>query len=261
MAVTFLFVPGDRSERFSKALAAGPDAVILDLDDAVAPANKPAAREAVRSALADGISACVRINPIGTRAAEADLLMLQAHPPQMVLVPKATSAAAVERAREYLPDTPTIAIVESIHGVLALHEIARAEGLAGIALGGFDLCAELGARPTPETLAPYRAQVVLAARLGGVAAIDTPWVGIADLEGLAADARRAVDFGFDGKLAIHPNQVAPINAAFAPSDAELERARKIVAAAGEGGAVQLDGVMIDPPLVTAAQRVLARART
>lgn len=261
MPVTLLFVPGDRPERFDKAVASGADVAILDLEDAVAPDRKTVAREAVRAALARGLAACVRINAVGTDDAEADLAMLAARPPRSVMIPKAAGGADLERVRDMLHDTPAIAIVESIAGVRSLDAIASARSVRAVAFGGFDLCAELGARPTPETFAFYRAQVVLAARSAGIDAIDTPWVDIADEAGLAADARRAVDFGFDGKLAIHPKQVGPIAAAFTPGAAELERARAIVAAAAHGGVVKLDGVMIDAPLVTAARRVIARARS
>ncbi len=111
----------------------------------------------------------------------------------------------------------------------------------------------------PEVLAPLRSQVVLAARAAGVAAYDSPFTALEDEAGLVADARRALDFGFDGKLAIHPKQVAPIRAIFSPSAEDLERARAIVAAAGRGGVAVVGGAMVDAPMVVAARRILARA--
>lgn len=256
-----LFVPADRPERYAKAAAAGPDVVIVDLEDAVAPERKAPAREAVRDALRDGFTACVRINPVGTPEGTDDLAMLERLPPAYVMLPKASGPLDVEAVRHRLPRTPIVALVETLDGIDHLDGIAHAPGVEAVVFGGYDLCAQLGARPTPEVLAPWRSRVVFAARRAGVAALDTPYVRLDDEAGLLEDARRAVDFGFDGKLAIHPKQVGPIRAAFTPSHEELARARAIVAAVARGGVARVDGVMIDPPLVAAAQRVLARAVT
>jgi citrate lyase subunit beta/citryl-CoA lyase len=256
----WLFVPGDRPERFEKAVGSGADTAILDLEDAVAPGRKAFAREAVRTALRGGLQACVRINVAVSDAGTADLAMLAECPPRSVMLPKVSGPRDLDAARERLPALPFIALVESIDGMRRIEEIATTPGVTALAFGGYDLCAELGARPTPEVLAPWRSRTVFAARMAGIDAIDTPYVRLDDDAGLAEDARRAVDFGFDGKLAIHPKHVAPIRAAFIPDAAEVERARAIVAAASGGGVVRLDGVMIDAPLVAAASRVLSRIR-
>jgi len=255
-----LFVPGDRPERFQKAAAAGAHIVILDLEDAVAIDNKAAARESVRAALASGMRACVRVNVAVSEHGIADLTMLAETPPDSVMLPKVTGPRDLDAARETLRGTPFIVLIESIEGMRRIDEIAPVPGVVALAFGGYDLCAELGARPTPEVLAPWRSRVVFAARSAGIEALDMPYVHLDDDVGLAEDARRAVDFGFDGKLAIHPKQVDPIKSAFAPSSAEVDRARKIVDAANGGGVVRVNGMMIDPPLVAAARRVLARAR-
>ena len=259
MTVVALFVPGDRPERFAKAAASGADRVIIDCEDAVAPANKAAAREATRTALAAGFRAVVRINPPRTAHGAADLAALVEHPPLAVLVPKAGDPADIASARAALPNTPVIALIESIAGILALERIAATDGVEALAFGGYDLCAELGARVTAEVVAPWRALLVLAARAANVSAIDMPYLDIDNEPGLGEDAYRAVDFGFDGKFAIHPKQIRTIRAAFMPDPAELARARAIVAAGGDGAATVLAGAMLDAPVIAAARRVIERA--
>ncbi len=255
-SVIALFVPADRPERFGKAVAAA-DVAILDLEDAVAGANKGAARDAVAAALAAGTCAWVRINPIGSAGADADLHALAKHPPDAVMLAKASGARDVEIVRARLPHTPVYALIETIAGIAALDEIAAARGTAGLAFGAYDLCAELGARVTPEVLAPWRARIVLAARRFGRDALDSPFAALGDAEGLAADARRSADFGFTGKLAIHPAQVPVIRAAFAPTAMEIARARAIVDGFA-GGVGVVDGTMIDAPLLALARQTLAR---
>jgi len=255
---TLLFVPGNRPDRFAKATASGADAVILDLEDAVADADKDVARASVCEALGSGLRAIVRTNAVESPAGERDLAALAHLPLAAVMLPKTSGANDVDRARSLLPDVSIIALVESVRGMRAIDAIAGA-GVDAIVFGGYDLCAELGARPTPDVLAPWRSRVVFAARSANVAAIDTPFADIGDLAGLAADAGRTVDFGFDAKLAIHPSQIAPIRDAFTPGARDVERARGIVAAATGGGVNTYEGTMIDMPLVIAARRVLARA--
>ncbi len=252
-----LFVPGDRPERFAKAAAAA-DAAILDLEDAVAPERKPAARKAVASALASGISAWVRVNAVGSDDAAEDLRALAAAPPAAVMLAKTSAACEVAFVRARLPTTPVYALIETIAGIVALDAIAAARGVAGLAFGAYDLCAELGARATPEVLGPWRARIVLAARRFDRAALDAPFVALDDTVGLADDARLAADAGFTGKLAIHPAQVPVIRAAFAPSAAEIAHARAVIDGFTSGvGAI--DGTMIDAPLLALARQTLARA--
>jgi citrate lyase subunit beta/citryl-CoA lyase len=254
--VVALFVPGDRPDRFAKAVAAA-DIAIVDLEDAVAPDRKEHARSNAVAAVRGALHAWVRMNALTTPYASGDLEALASAPPAGVLIPKVSCAGDVHRVRAAVA-VPLIALIESVAGVRHLDEIAGS-GCAIVAFGAYDLCAELGARPTAEVLATWRAQVVLATRAAGIAALDTPFVELDKTAELEADARRAVDFGFDGKLAIHPNQVAVIRDAFRPSPAELERARAIVAAAASGGVHRFAGTMIDEPLVQGARRVIARA--
>lgn len=255
-----LFVPGDRSDRLPKALRAGADLVVVDLEDAVAPGRKAAARAAVRAALRDGFDGCIRINPVGTPAGEDDVAMLRDAVPEVVMIPKTAGADDVAAVRRALPNVPIVALIESIAGVVALDAIAQARGVVALAFGGYDLCAELGARPIAGVLAPWRAKIVFAARRAGIDAFDTPYVALDDDPGLAQDSARAVDFGFDGKLVVHPRQIPIVRAAFAPTPEEIAQARAVVAAAGAGGVATVGNTMIDAPLVAAARRVLARVR-
>jgi citrate lyase subunit beta/citryl-CoA lyase len=262
--VVALFVPGDRPERFAKASASGADTAILDLEDAVAPDRKAVARDAVRDALRAGTIAYVRINTPASDDGAADLAMLAELAdtgtlPPPILVPKVSGIEDIDLVRDVLPDAALVVLIESVDGLREAVNIARAPGVRALAFGAFDMCAELGARPTPEVLGPLRSQIILAARAGGVTAIDAPFLGLDDEAGLLADARRALDFGFDAKLAVHPSQVAPIKSVFAPTPDELARAHRIVAAAQIGGVSVVDGKMVDGPVFAAARRVLARA--
>jgi citrate lyase subunit beta/citryl-CoA lyase len=256
MPVVALFVPGDRPDRFARA-AASADAAILDLEDAVAAAKKDVARDRVREALEGGLHCWVRINEPATTAGIADLGALARTPPAAILVPKASRAVDIDAVRR-AANVPIVALIESVAGFAAIGEIASS-GVAALAFGAYDFCAELGARPVPEVLAPWRARVVFAARAAGIGAIDTPFAALEDPAGLARDAVAAVDFGFDGKLAVHPNQVAPIRGAFAPTPAELLWARGVVEVAEGGGVRRFEGSMVDAPLVRAARRILSRA--
>jgi citrate lyase subunit beta/citryl-CoA lyase len=251
-----LFVPGDRPERYAKAVASGADAAIVDLEDAVAPDKKPYARLEAQKAFTAGLDATLRINPPATEFGQADIAAFAGLHPRAVLVPKVES---VEDLKAVRIDAPLIALIESVRGLRNIDEIAGFDKVIALDFGAFDLCAELGAQPTPEVLAPYRSMVVMAARLAHKLAHDAPFLGIGDEPGLRAESERAVAYGFDGKLAIHPSQVATIRAAFTPTDADVRHARAVLAAVEQGGVAVVDGKMVDPPLVASARRVLARA--
>jgi citrate lyase subunit beta/citryl-CoA lyase len=256
-----LFVPADRPERYAKAIASGANAIVVDLEDAVPAANRSSARVAVRSALDAGLSAFVRINAAATLDGQRDLAALARSAPRGIMIAKTASPDHVRLVREAFPDRPLIALIESIAGIQQLGAIATSPGVDALAFGAYDLCAELGARPTPEVLAAWRSQIVFAARAAGRRAIDTPYLDLADIAGMARDARHAVDFGFDGKLAVHPKQVPHILAAFRPTASELARAHSIVEGAAGGGVSVLDGTMVDRPILLAALRVIQRAES
>jgi len=256
-----LFVPGDRPDRFHKAVHSGATAVILDLEDAVAPQAKDAARTHVARALGDEAlraTAIVRINSPRTPFFEDDLRALQAAPPPTIMLPKCESAEEIRLVAAAYPRVEILPIIESIGGLDDARRIAAEPAAIGLAFGAYDLAAQLGSRPTWEALAPLRIAVVVAARAHQKLVIDAPYVVLDDEVGLVREAQRAVEFGFDGKLAIHPRHVGPLLEAFTPSEAELEHARRVLVAVEGGGVAAVDGKMVDPPLVAAARRVLAR---
>jgi citrate lyase subunit beta/citryl-CoA lyase len=262
LPVTYLFVPGDRPERFGKALVSGADRVILDLEDAVRPDAKAAARAAIVAADVDWTRIAVRVNPMDSAHRAADVEVLRAVPCGAVLVPKAEAAdelvrlrAEAGRAIEVIPQ------VETARGLASLGDLLAVEGVRRAAFGHLDFALDLGCAPDWDALAHARSQLVLATRLAGAQApIDSVTTDIADLEGLAAEAATARRFGFGGKLLIHPSQVGPVRDAFRPSQADVDWATRVLAALAEGsGAVALDGKMIDRPVEQAARRILARA--
>lgn len=272
---SLLFVPGDRADRFAKAAASGADALILDLEDAVAPAAKDSARTAVRDWLGEGASLprFVRINPVDTPLALADLDALAGTRPDGIMVPKAEGAATIATldtllAERGLADMPLLPIAtETPAAIFQLGSYAAvAHRLAGITWGAEDLPAAIGATTSREGdgryTAPYelaRSLTLFGAHAAGVAAIDTVYPAIRDQAGLAAYAARAARDGFTAMMALHPAQVAPINAAFTPSAEAVARAQAIVdafAANPQAGALQVDGRMVDAPHLKQARRVL-----
>lgn len=270
-ARSLLFVPGNRPERFAKALASGADAVVLDLEDAVPPADKPAARAAIAAAWAElvkaGLPLVVRINPPDSDPGRDDLQWLAggAAPSAALMVPKAESRAALERLAALLPGRVLLPLIESAAGHAALAELAAASGVLRLAVGHIDFVADTGLQPSADEaeLAPLRFAVAMATRLQALApAIDGVTVDIADEGRLREDTRRALRFGFGAKLCIHPRQVTGVHAVLAPSAEQVAWARRVIAAdaAAGGAAVQLDGRMVDAPVVLQARRLLARLR-
>jgi citrate lyase subunit beta / citryl-CoA lyase len=264
-ARTLLFVPGDRPDRFAKAVASGADAVILDLEDAVDPIRKDEALDAVvdwlGSRRSDGGSALVRLD--GERG-ERDLAAIAGSRGLVgVVVPKAEDPVVLEAIADALPSTATlIALIETAVGVSRAREIAAARGVRRLAVGTFDLSADLGADESSETIRWLRFELVLASRLAGLTPpIDTVTSTIGNGEAAGIDARRARSNGFGGKLCIHPVQVGPVSRAFRPTEAEVEEAGRIVAAADGEGAAAVDGRMIDRPILARARAVLADAAT
>jgi citrate lyase subunit beta/citryl-CoA lyase len=269
-ARSFLFVPGNRPERFEKAVRAGADAVILDLEDAVPAAEKDSAREAIRTqwpALAAlGLPLLVRINAEGSVAFDADVAFLAALPGLAgVMLPKAESAASLQRLHERLPGVALVPLIESAAGLDGVKAIAAAPGVLRLAVGHIDFMADVGLNCNEDEaeLLPLRFAVALATRLASLApAIDGVTVQTGDEDRLRSDTLRARRLGYGGKLCIHPRQPAGVHAAFAPSEQEVAWARRVVEADARSGgaAVQLDGRMVDAPVVLQARRTLARAQ-
>lgn len=270
-AVTALFVPGDRPDRFGKALAAGADAVIVDLEDAVVPAAKAAARDHVRAALRNGSGFVVRINALDGPEAAADAQLLSDLTASTdvrlrgVVVPKAEDpvtlgALAGRLARGFDGPLPVVALVETARGVLAAPALAQVDGVIRLAFGALDLAADVGAHgDAGPLLAHARAQVVLASRAARIVGpLDSPPTEIADLAAVAAAARAARGVGFTGSLCIHPAQLGPVREAFRPTEAELAWAHRVLAAGD--AATQVDGRMVDRPVLERARGLLAADR-
>ncbi|WP_417581124.1 HpcH/HpaI aldolase/citrate lyase family protein [Pelagibacterium sp.] len=270
-----LFVPGDRPERMEKALRSGADAVIVDLEDSVLPERKPWARKDVARFLAttDGnVKLMVRVNPLGSPELAADLESILPTKPDALVLPKSEGGNSVAEfvAMLGLSDIRVLPIAtETPNAVFGLGTYgAIANRLCGLTWGAEDLPAAIGATTARsedgQYTSPYemvRNLTLFGAHAAGVPAIETVYPDIADSEGLRAYAERGRRDGFSGMMAVHPAQVPVINAAFAPSEAELVRARAVIAAfaGSEGaGAIQLDGRMIDRPHFLAAQRLLAQ---
>lgn len=270
---SLLFVPGDRPDRMEKALGLGADALILDLEDSVAPAKKDEAREAVVSLLrrADRpIPLVVRVNALGTRLIDADLIAVTAARADAIMLPKAEGAASI-RALSPWTGLPVIPIAtETPAAVFALGSYVEVrDRLLALTWGAEDLPAAIGATAAREADGRYTAPIetarslaLFAAHAAGVAAIETVYPDFRDLEGLAAYAARGARDGFAGMMAIHPDQVPVINRAFTPGEAEIEAARAIVAAFSSNpgaGVLAVDGKMVDAPHLAQARRLLERA--
>jgi citrate lyase subunit beta / citryl-CoA lyase len=279
-----LSVPGSSERMLAKAPGLGADELVLDLEDAVVAAEKESARELVLRSLAGGQlrgrQVSVRVNAPRTRWCHADLIALAAAPapPAAVVVPKVESAGDIAFAGRLLDGVEHAAgserplrvqaLIETAAGLGRIAEIAAAgERLEALILGYADLAASLGRSAAGgadlDGWRPAQEALLVAARANGLQAIDGPYLRVGADDAFIAAATRARDAGFDGKWAIHPSQVAPLNAIFTPSAAEIERARAVLAALEEAGtgAVALDGEMLDEAMRAAALRTLARTPT
>ena len=253
-----------------KAGARGADVLIVDLEDGVLPAAKERAREQAQQLWHTldfaGAEVWLRVNAAGTHWHLADLDAARRIGPAAVVLPKSEEPGVVAAVARRLPDVPLQLMVETAAGVLAAAGLARVPGVAGLLLGAADFRASIraGRDPDEAELLVARGTLVLAARAAEVAVFDTPYFDYRDAAGLARSARRARALGFDGKTAIHPSQVEPIHAAFAPTPAELERARRVLAALAEAaragrGVATVDGEMVEALHAAEARRTLARA--
>jgi citrate lyase subunit beta / citryl-CoA lyase len=257
-----LFCPADRPERFAKA-AARSDVVILDLEDAVAEAAKPAARGAVIEADLDPERTVVRVSPTASAAFVADIASLSQTDFRTIMVAKAESA---KQLRAIDPRFEIIALCETAAGVAAAEKIAAVDRVIALMWGAEDLVAGLGGTSSRHADGRYRdvaraarSRVLLAAGAHGRAAIDAVHLDIGDVDGLAAEAADAAASGFAATACIHPSQVEVIRRAYRPSESERAWAEQVLRAAeGERGVFRFEGRMIDEPVLVHARRVLAR---
>ncbi|WP_434645633.1 HpcH/HpaI aldolase/citrate lyase family protein [Achromobacter piechaudii] len=262
-----LFVPASRPERIPKALAAGADTVIVDLEDAVEHLAKSSAREALCDFLGTHRDAhlWVRINDASTSWHDDDLKACRGRPNIAgILLPKAESLAQVRHVAQ--AGLPVIPIIETARGLLNASEVAATPGVARLAFGSLDYALDMGLTPdTPgaDTVLDHaRVQVLLHSRAASLApALDGVFAGVQDTAGLAEAASRAQQMGFGGMLCIHPAQVPVIHAAFVPAREELDWARRVIAAHRDtaAGTFMLDGRMVDAPVIARARLVLAQA--
>ena len=273
---SLLFVPADRPERFAKAAASGADALILDLEDSVAPEKKEAGRAAIAEWLAGErpVATFVRVNPLDSGLTDADLATVLPGRPDGLVLPKAEGAESVRALIGKLGDAPVPPILpiatETPAAIFQLGGYGKVgEHLAGLTWGAEDLPAAIGAATSREEDGSYtppyemvRALTLFGAHAAGTAAIETVFPRIDDPQALAAYVARARRDGFTGMMAIHPAQVEIINRGFTPTEAELAHARAVIEAfaAHPGvGALKLDGKMIDRPHLVQAQRIIDRA--
>ena len=258
-----LFCPADRPDRYQKALASA-DAVILDLEDAVAPERKAAARQALRDALPNlpAERTVVRINSPRTFDGQLDLELVQQSHLRHVMVPKVEDPGEIEA----LTPLASVALCETAKGVEAAPDIAAARGCAALMWGGEDLTADIGGRSSRGADGRYlphvnyaRSRVLVAAAAARVGCWDGVFLDIVDVDGLKTEAEEAVAMGFVAKVAIHPIQTAVIREAYRPSEAQLAWSAKLLAALenADSGVVNFEGRMVDGPAIAMAQAIVA----
>jgi len=267
---SFLFVPGDRPERFDKAARSGADAVCIDLEDAVAPSNKAAARKEALAFLSDGGARAVkiglRVNTLEMAEGLRDALALidSAARPDFVLAPKVRGRAEVEQLRALLGSRAApwalMETPEALRDVAALCDSVGEAG--GVVFGGADLSAALGADMSWDALYFARASLIAAAATAGCQTLDVPYLNVRDLEGLIAETRRVKAMGFTGRSCIHPDQVGPINDIYTPTREEVEKAEAIINAYdnNDGRVLLHEGRLVEKPVLAAARRILSRRR-
>jgi len=260
----FLFCPGDRPERFAKAAAAS-DVVILDLEDGVAPENREAAREHVRSATLNPATTIVRVNPVGSLEHARDLEMLRASPYSMFMLAKASSAQEILSLEPF----SIIALCETPRGVVAADEMAGCANTLGLMWGAEDLVAGLGGYSSRRDDTSYRdvaryarSRVLVAAGANDRCALDAVYLNFQDLEGQRVEALDAAAMGFSATVCIHPSQVAVVRGAYRPTPEQLAWATKILELAKDhDGVFRLDGFMVDGPVVAQARQIVSRSNT
>lgn len=250
-----LFVPASRPERFEKAAGSGADAIILDLEDAVAAPDKAAARSALRADFT-GLPVLVRVNGAGTPWFADDLAAVSKLAVAGLILPKAEIGEGLDKT--LAGGLPVIALVETARGLADARAIAGLPGVERLIFGSIDFCADLGCAHMRDALLAARSELVLASRLARLPApVDGVTTSLEDAQLIASDARHARDLGFGGKLAIHPRQIAPILEGFLPEETEIEWAQKVLTS-GDGAAA-VDGAMVDEPVRIRARAILKRA--
>lgn len=257
---SYLFVPANRPERFDKAAAAGADAVIIDLEDAVPPAEKTTARQSLAAWLSAAKPVLVRINGADSEWFADDLAIAALPGVAGVVLPKAERAEHIARCADR--HSVVLPLIESAAGFANLRALARQPHVQRLMFGSIDFQVDLGMTCDEDELLMFHSQLVLESRLAGLASpVDGVTTALDNIELLLADTRRARRRGFGGKLCIHPRQIEAVHRGFSPSADEIAWARRVVEAAAQvqGAAATVDGKMIDKPVILKAQSILDRS--
>ena len=271
---SLIFTPGNRPDMFPKALRTGADIVTIDLEDAIAPQHKDRARDETLALFANspetgGVECIVRVNTIRSADGLKDLSAIISAdvPPPAIMLPKVKSAEEVELLDELLIDSCAHVrfhvIIETNDGLDRCYDIAKSSPrIDSLLFGAVDMAAELRVEPVWEPLFRARSQLVHAAAGAGLDLIDVPFLDLEDMAGLREEAERCAALGFTGKGAIHPKQIATLNEAFSPSEAEIDYARRVIQAFEEGnsGLVLIDNKLIEKPVLRSMYRILAVAK-
>lgn len=269
---SFLFVPGDRPERFEKAANSGADAVCIDLEDAVSTANKPAARREALGFLSDGAARAapvgIRINALESVEGFRDVIALaeSGASPSFILAPKVRTRHIIDQLRLTLgkgapPLWALMETPEALRNVAALAESIGETG--GVVFGGADFSAAIGSDMSWHSLYFARAALIAGAADAGCQTLDVPYLNVRDIDSLVAETKRVKAMGFTGRSCIHPDQVAPINDIYTPTAEEIAKAEAAIAAYedNKGRVLLHEGRLVEKPVLAAARRVLARRRT
>lgn len=263
-ARSYLFVPGNRPDRFAKAAASGVDAVVIDLEDAVPPAEKSVARAALGEWLAtNSTPVTVRVNDVNSEWFREDLALCRAPSVKAIMLPKAERIDDIFLCEFAGKPTEVLPMIETAQGFRNVVAIAQHRLTSRLVFGNIDFQLDLSIDGDDEPLLYFRSQIVLASRLGNLASpVDGVSLTLDDPVQIERDTLRAKRLGFGAKLCIHPRQVAAVNAAFLPTEKELGWARRVVesATASHGAAVAVDGRMVDRPVILKAQEILAESQ-
>ena len=261
--ITYLFVPGDRPDRFGKALTSGADRIIIDLEDSVLADHKMAARDAIAAAALDWQNVIVRINPVDTVHFEFDMSLLRSVPVRMVMLPKTESSDMISRVNRSLDKKcAMLPQIETVKSLFALQDILHADRVDRVAFGHLDFALDLGSSTDTDSLLYARSQIVHHSRYAEKPApIDSVTAEFRDTDTVSAEAKAAKNLGFGGKLIIHPAQDLPVKKGFAPSPADIAWAKSVVQIIEKSGsgALAADGSMIDKPVEIRARHIIERA--
>jgi len=264
MPRSYLFVPGDRPERFPKAKASGADVVIIDLEDAVALEAKDAARDCVRTWIRTERDVIVRINGVDSAEFDRDIELCRSAGVSTIVIPKAERREVLASIAAAAPQATLLPLIETARGIESVGDLAQGERVGRLLIGTVDLQLDLGIRGDSPDLSYFQSRLVLASRLAHLPPpVDGPCVSVLDTRKLADELHRARQLGCGGKLCVHPAQVPAVNLAFQPTPSEISWARRVLEAyeKANGAAVAVDGRMVDRPVVAMAQNILAQAKS